>query len=225
VLVGHELRRHDEPVRTEIVSELLDVAAVSGGDPLRILEEYATRRAMVRTAEHLRLAAHRGSQVPGEAIEKILDALARQTAAVGRLDEAPEAPTLEAQWLDALAHPERDAAALRTGLADVDRLLGDLPRGELTVIGARTSLGKTALAAQIAATNAAAGRQVLFASAEMTTAQLLDRWRAAAARVPLEGREALWFIRFMAPAVAFCRAMAWVLQTTSNCWSTRALEC
>jgi replicative DNA helicase len=225
VLVGHELRRHDEPVRTEIVSELLDVAAVSGGDPLRILEEYATRRAMVRTAEHLRLAAHRGSQVPGEAIEKILDALARQTAAVGRLDEAPEAPTLEAQWLDALAHPERDAAALRTGLADVDRLLGDFPRGELTVIGARTSLGKTALAAQIAATNAAAGRQVLFASAEMTTAQLLDRWRAAAARVPLEGREALWFIRFMAPAVAFCRAMAWVLQTTSNCWSTRALEC
>src|SRR5262245_49435229 len=82
VLVGHELRRHDEPVQTEIVSELLDVAAVSGGAPLRIVEEYATRRAMVRAAEHLRLAAHRGSQMPSEAIEKILDALANQTAAV-----------------------------------------------------------------------------------------------------------------------------------------------
>jgi replicative DNA helicase len=159
VLVGHELRRHDEPVRSEIVAALLDGAAASGGEPLRIVEEYATRRAMVRAAEHLRLAAHRGSQLPADAIEKILDAL---------------------------AHPERDAAAVRTGLADVDRLLGDLPRGELTVLGARTSMGKTALAAQIAAANAAAGRLVLFASAEMTTPQLLDRWRAAAARVPLD---------------------------------------
>jgi replicative DNA helicase len=186
VLVGHELRRHDEVVRTDRVAELLDGAAVSGGDPLRILEDFATRRAMVRAAEHLRAAAHTGSQVPAEAIEKTLDALARQTAAVGRLDEAPEAPAFEARWLEALTHPERDSAAICTGLADVDRLLGDLPRGELTVVGARTSLGKTALAAQIAAVNAAAGRLVLFASAEMTTSQLLDRWRAAAARVPLD---------------------------------------
>jgi replicative DNA helicase len=115
MLVGHALRRHDEPVRIEIVAELLDGAAASGGEPLRIVEEYATRRAMVRAAEHLRLAAHRGSRLPPEAIEKILDALARQTAAVGRLDEAPEAPTFEAvHGVSAQVHrrgPERSRQA------------------------------------------------------------------------------------------------------------------
>ena len=186
VVVAHELRRHDELVKPEIVAELVDDAAPSGGPPLRIVEECATRRAMVHAAEQLRAAAHTGSQEPAESIEKILDAFARQTAAVGRLDAAPDATTFETRWLDALAHPERDAAPVRTGLADVDRLLGDLPRGELTVLGARTSMGKTAFAAQLAAANAGAGRLVLFASAEMTTAQLLDRWRAAAARVPLD---------------------------------------
>src|SRR5262245_33795855 len=127
VLVVHELGRHDEPVPAEVVAELLEVAAVSGIDVLRILEEHATRRAMVHAAEHLRAAAHTGSQVPEEATEEILDAFARETAAVGRLEDAPEATAFEAQWLEALAHPERDAAPVRIGLADVDRLLGNLP--------------------------------------------------------------------------------------------------
>src|SRR5262245_35745629 len=74
VLVGYELRRRDELVQPEFVDQLLDSAAPSGGPPLRILEEYATRRAMVHAAQLLRAAGHEGSQAPSEAIDKILDA-------------------------------------------------------------------------------------------------------------------------------------------------------
>jgi replicative DNA helicase len=56
---------------------------------------------------------------------------------------------------------------LPTGFIDLDRQLGGMRAGQLIVLGARPSMGKSALALDIALTVAEAGRPVLFVSAEM----------------------------------------------------------
>lgn len=65
--------------------------------------------------------------------------------------------------------------AQTTGITDIDRATGGLFRGELTIIGARPSVGKTACGLSMALTAAASGAHVLFVSAEMSKEQLGNR--------------------------------------------------
>src|SRR5262249_41515548 len=51
--VQHELERGDAGVRADVLADIVDQAAVSGGDVLRILEDLAERRAMDRAGQHL----------------------------------------------------------------------------------------------------------------------------------------------------------------------------
>lgn len=57
------------------------------------------------------------------------------------------------------------------GIADLDRVTAGLHRGEMTLIGARPSVGKSALASQIALSAARSGARVLVCSREMTAEQ------------------------------------------------------
>lgn len=76
--------------------------------------------------------------------------------------------------------------AIPTGLHDLDRLLsGGLRPGSLVIIGARPSMGKTALAMTIA-THVAQDYSVGFLSMEMSHADLRDRLTALLGRVPLD---------------------------------------
>jgi replicative DNA helicase len=151
-----------------------------------ICRDHATRRAMWRAGEHLRWAAKDTGEVPGPAIQRILDALGRETAALGRREEAPEAPTLEGPWLDRLLSPTEHVVPVNSGLTDLDHEApGDLPRGEVTIVGARTSVGKSVFVQQVATHNAAAGLHVVLCSAEMTNEQLLARAKAAQTGIPL----------------------------------------
>ena len=63
-----------------------------------------------------------------------------------------------------------------TGVPGLDRLLaGGLRPAEVAILGARTSVGKSALACWIAKAACAAGRRVLFVSREMQKLTLLER--------------------------------------------------
>ncbi|MFO1225303.1 replicative DNA helicase [Roseateles sp.] len=82
---------------------------------------------------------------------------------------------------------------IATGFNALDRALGGgVKPGKLIVLGARPTVGKTSLAGQIALAVASAGRAVLILSQEMTDGELVDRFVANAAGVPLgsltEGR-------------------------------------
>lgn len=70
-----------------------------------------------------------------------------------------------------------------TGFTDLDRMLGGLRRGNVTVIGARASMGKTALAGAIAQHVARdeCGGGVLMFSMEMLKEELAQRWTMAEA--------------------------------------------
>ena len=76
---------------------------------------------------------------------------------------------------------------LRTGYSDLDEATGGLRPGTLTVVGARPGVGKSVLAGCIADhVGTRLGLPVLFASLEMTAAELMHRRMAARARVSLD---------------------------------------
>lgn len=64
---------------------------------------------------------------------------------------------------------------LRTGIPTLDKYTGGFHRGELTVIGARPAVGKSALGAQFALAAARSGYHVAICSREMTDIQYGSR--------------------------------------------------
>ena len=85
---------------------------------------------------------------------------------------------------DIVANLDKPAQKLiQTGLSKFDSELGGFAPGELIVLAARTSVGKTAMAAQIAEYNAEQGRPVLFCTLEMDSRDLVYRILAAEAVV------------------------------------------
>lgn len=89
-----------------------------------------------------------------------------------------------------VAELERRASGKRnlvpTYFADIDEMLGGgMSAGDLLIVGARPSVGKTSLAVNIAEHNVRNGRPCLVFSMEMSAAQLLDRIAAGISRIPL----------------------------------------
>ena len=91
---------------------------------------------------------------------------------------------LQSLEADRQAIAEGRSIGLRTGLTKLDRLLTLKPAG-LTVIGARPSMGKTALGGTIAANVARRGEPVYFWSGEMSTEAFTNRLIARVSGVSL----------------------------------------
>lgn len=72
-------------------------------------------------------------------------------------------------------YKHRNDTSNHTGIADLDKFTGGLHKGEVTIIAARPSVGKTALAVQIALQVAKKGKAVQIFSREMSQVQLGTR--------------------------------------------------
>lgn len=106
-------------------------------------------------------------------VETLIRPLSRRGATSGRRTATTAPPAAEARPLRSL-----DGAAVTrraTGISEVDRLLGGgLVPGSLLLLAGEPGIGKSTLVLQIAAA-LAAGSEVLYASAEESTTQLLLR--------------------------------------------------
>lgn len=92
-------------------------------------------------------------------------------------------------WTQAVDERNRlggQLTGLSTTLADLDHRTGGLHGGDLIVLAGRPSMGKSALAMQIAAGAADEGRPALVFSMEMSASQLIDRLVSARGRVPMQ---------------------------------------
>jgi len=88
------------------------------------------------------------------------------------------------QYLDVLMRRQSgEYKALQTGFIDIDKSLGGFEPGQLILLAARPSMGKTALALNIAMNVCEKGKAVLFVSQEMTMVQLIDRELAAKTQI------------------------------------------
>lgn len=79
---------------------------------------------------------------------------------------------------------------VKTGLPTLDSFLhGGIKPGQLVVIGARTGVGKTTFAVQIAARAASVGHRVLFFSIEESPVEVAERLVRLVAKVPSDLRK------------------------------------
>jgi replicative DNA helicase len=93
---------------------------------------------------------------------------------------------LESTWerIDELHKDKGKLRGVPTGFPDLDNILGGLQKSDLVVLAARPSLGKTALALDIARNVAIEEKKpVAIFSLEMSKEQLLDRILAAEAHI------------------------------------------
>lgn len=71
---------------------------------------------------------------------------------------------------------ERQDRPILTGIREIDSITGGLARGEMWVIGARPSVGKSSLAMQMAENVVLSGKRAVFFSAEMSRAMIAQRF-------------------------------------------------
>ncbi|HKN21916.1 MAG TPA: replicative DNA helicase [Terracidiphilus sp.] len=191
VTLSNELSRYKE---VEAVGGVAYLASLTEGLPRRpVIEDYIR---IVKDKSLLR----RLMGICSAAIAKAAD---QSQDAIGVLDET-ESQLLEVSQsglslglqpindivrdsfgsIDNLYNHRGDITGLETGFTDFDRMTSGLQKGELIIIAARPSMGKTALAINIAQ-NAAVRHKAIVAifSLEMSKESLLRRMLASQASV------------------------------------------
>ncbi len=157
------------------------------GEYGRAVHDAWLRRELIDAAETLLDAAFApGEATATEILEEHESSLLRIAEGAG--DVTPTTPAGEAvgQALaitQAASKRESPLAGITTGYAALDRMTAGLQPGKMMLLGARPSMGKTALGLGIATRVAAAGHRVLFWSGEMAADQLGARMAAAHANL------------------------------------------
>ena len=145
----------------------------------RIVQRDGERRAHIQAAQAIAELAYAETDpalLRAETLRALTDAQ-RHTPRGGLI---PVGSTFDA-LTERLATGKHNA--IKTGLIDLDRLLGGFEPGAVYVAAARTSLGKTALLLDLSWRIAAQGKRVAYFSLEMSRAQLDVRLLSRAARV------------------------------------------
>ena len=192
VTLANELARYKE---VEAVGGVAYLASLTEGLPRRpVIEEYIR---IVKDKSLLRKLMGICSMAIARAADQSETALEVLGAAESQLMEVTEKghhAGLSAAWtrssqhsfgsIDNLYKQSREVTGLATGFNELDRMTSGLQKGELIIIAARPSMGKTALAINIAQ-NAAVNSNAMVAvfSLEMSKESLLRRMLATQAWV------------------------------------------
>lgn len=180
----------DEAGGLAYLSQLMQGVATAGNIVAHadIVLARAMARALVQVGRDLVDAAMKGrsdradvDQIIGASMLRLLDLQRRASH-----DEPRHIDVLLPVWMEDLeARAAGKSDAIVTGLHDLDRALGGgLRRGELMVLGARPSMGKSALCLTVAR-NVSERADVLVCSMEDSEQMLVSRHVAAAGRVNL----------------------------------------
>lgn len=141
----------------------------------QVAEAAARRRVIAGARAVASLAAD--DAVPISDVRRDLDALATSTSFDVSKPTRPlgEAVANVVRSTVEMARSGRHVAGVPTGFADVDDVLLGMHGGDLIILAARPSVGKTTLALNIARNAARAGHPVLILSLEMTEDQVATR--------------------------------------------------
>lgn len=161
-------------------------SAATIGRHADVVRDRALRRGLLAASLDItEMAYNPGARGAGEILDAAQSALAAlgESRTVREPERASDAMIAHCKVLD--GRVEREYTGIPTGFRDLDEILTGGPnRGALVILGARPSMGKTALALNIAL-SAARTRGVLVLSMEMTKGELLDRSLAVLGRIPL----------------------------------------
>jgi replicative DNA helicase len=152
-----------------------------------VLDKHLLRMLMAAATKITEIVHEHGGDVAGK-INRAQAAVMEMTQTnVGQEPKTlREVLRLAVETIDRRATAGDGVAGLKTGMSDLDDKLGGLKNGDLVIIAARPSMGKTALAVQIAKHVAHDGNPALILSQEMGYQQLMDRMIASSGRINLK---------------------------------------
>ena len=155
---------------------------------IRIVKDKATLRKLIFSAQKVIDRCLIGEDEPDDILAGAEESLLKLGEA--RSGERLESPSTIIEkfpgGVNAFLDPSQRVSGLSTGFTKFDEMTGGLHGGELIILAARPSMGKTALAlnmAQHVATHPLMRKPVAVFSLEMSSASLLTRLLCAAARV------------------------------------------
>lgn len=156
---------------------------------INIVIEKATLRKLIRAAEAISQHSYQ-ERMPVEDIllyaeNAVFDIVMKRTGGE-QLKHIAEAMTTAYAQIEEMDRNKGSISGVPTGFADLDSLLTGLHPGELVLVGARPSMGKTSFALNIAANAAHAGKSVAIFSLEMPNEQLAMRLMCSDAHVDMQ---------------------------------------
>ena len=187
ISVGHDLSRRgklDDTGGPAYLSRLVSglPTSVAAKHYAMIVQADALYRRLISAAGHIVRRAHE-SGASNDEVAAVLSEAEALIATVGQSSTTRDFVHIRELLAGYLESAEAgtgaiaaESRAVTTGFMDLDTLLGGLKRGDLVIVAARPSLGKTSLVLNYAR-NAAARQQasVAFFSIEMAAEQLVQR--------------------------------------------------
>lgn len=162
----------------------VDVIPVPAQAPhyAELVRDAAIARRILEAASNIRLRVDEAETAEGAAEDarRILDEALTGTV---RAETGEDASTLADHTVDDLE--TQTDPGIETGWTDLDTVVNGLRAGQLIVVGARPSVGKSVIAANVAAAACKQGIGVHFASLEMTKTEVMRRMFSAHASVDL----------------------------------------
>jgi replicative DNA helicase len=152
----------------------------------RIVRDKASLRSLIHTGTEILRDAYDESVEPREMLsraeEKIFSILEQQgTGQLSGIDDILHQAMVR---IDARLKHEHTLGGIETGFTDLDHLTGGMHDSELVILAARPSMGKTALALNIAEyATLHCGVTTLFVSLEMSALELADRLLCSCAEI------------------------------------------
>lgn len=190
VSVAEELRRRrllDEVGGVDLLTQLLNAVptAASAEYYAKTVAEKAILRSLITAGTRISVKGFE----PTDDVEKTLDQCEQMIFEIGRrqtggfvLVKDLLKPTFE--QIDKLYHQSGMVTGVPSGFARLDQFTAGFQPGELIIIAARPSMGKTSLALNVTMHAAKrAGRTVALFSLEMSNEQLVQRLLSSEARI------------------------------------------
>jgi replicative DNA helicase len=153
---------------------------------IRIVKDKSVLRSIIFASQHMMNRCLMGEEEPGDILAGAEDTLLKLGEARVKSGLVNAADILESYegGINAFLDPSKRIKGISTGFSKFDEYTGGLHGGDLCIIAARPSMGKTALALNIAQHVALKLKQtVAVFSLEMSKESLLTRMLCAAARV------------------------------------------
>ena len=183
----------DEVGGLEYLTGLTEVPAAAGNMKayLNIIRDAAILRKLISELNViLETAYHPADKDPREIVDlaegRIMKVTDRYLQSLGQIRELGYYSDIVIKYVDRLSENPGEPIGLATGFTDIDGMTSGLQDGELAIIAARPSMGKTALALNIArnvACSKGGPNAVLFFSMEMSGDQLTMRLLCSEAKI------------------------------------------
>lgn len=183
ITIINQLRRTKSPEHPDGEAYLADLIAytptsVHAEYYAGIVREKSSRRRLIHASSDLATMAYADEMPLADMVARVEASLSSVTQRMARTELVSTADV--ASELYDMIGTGVDRPRILTGVRSLDRMTGGFTAGQLVVVAARPSYGKSAFALQIGYLAARAGRRVVIANAEMSNAdtlmRLVSRW-------------------------------------------------